>query len=143
MKKLLALVLCIVMLCSISVSAFAIADISGAYAGMNCLYNAYGNLAGAVTYVHAVNMVRALILDPDWNIDGSEMDPARFLNGAVSYEGLFALVGPTIYAAYDAAGTIMADLIGVALGLDAFVVDVAASASIAAVSPDWDNPYLA
>ena len=104
MKKLLALVLCIVMLCSISVSAFAIADISGAYAGLNCLYNAYGNLAGAVTYVNAVNMVRVLLDDPDWNIDGSEMNPGNFLNGAVSYEGLFELVGDDIYAAYDAAG---------------------------------------
>ena len=112
MKKLLALVLCVMLLVSvIPTTAFAeeadAIDLSELYAAVDALYLAYNNL-GYATLVFNFN-----------SAFGEAILEYAALDTAVSYEGLFALVGGTIYGAW----------IGVA---QEFVGDLAADVNAAA-----------
>lgn len=163
MKKLLALLLCVMLFVSvISTSAYAAIDLSAAYDARDNLYNAYGNLAAASVYVDTVNLVEKLIgrdltwedlydhwelhfhwFFPVWHFVDAEyedLQPNLFRNvGAMSYEGLFEMVGSAIYRAYDEAGEQVAAACAVVEAAKVAEINAAIQAMVPAAAPAGGN----
>ncbi len=117
MKKLIALILCVMLLSGLfAVAAYAEnesnavvsngVNLKPAYDAMQGLYEAYGRLAGATLYKISYEGFQQLgVKKPDMHIE-TFISPAP-----LSYEGLFEQTAPEIYAAYgQAAEAMMTDV---------------------------------
>ncbi len=122
MKKLLALVLCVMLFVSvIPTAAFAASsagsgvDLSPAYAAMQKLNIAYAQLAAATAYKNAIEGLKKL--DKDGNMTEAINKLIEALKNVTSdvttgldYAGLAKLVGPVLIEGYNIAGNaIVAD----------------------------------
>ncbi len=101
MKKLLALMLCVMLLAGATAAeAYAVVDLKPAVDAMNNLYAAYGRFAGATLYVNSYEGFQDLgVQNP-----GQYLDYNSFVSDApFSYEGLYERVGYQMAECYDKA----------------------------------------
>ena len=121
MKKLLAIVLCIMLFAGvIPTSAFADIDLSPAYARLEVLNNAYAQLATAVAcrnaydgcvdmgdYFGADSFAGAKAFEEaNWWAGNAQniVNVVANTHVGMSYEGLFELVAPDVYISYENVG---------------------------------------
>lgn len=100
MKKLLALMLCVMLLAALVPSAHADIDLYPVVQQLNHLYAAYGRFAGATMYVNSYTG----FLDLGVENPGQYLDYSSFVNDApFSYEGLYERVGYQMAECYNEA----------------------------------------
>ena len=157
MKKLLAVILCVMLFVSvIPGAAFAVysgsaIDLRPAYEAMSTLNNAYAQLATAVACRNAYDGYDAMgdyygkdsyagaqaYYEADWWANNSRdfIDDVAASGAGLSYEGLFELVGPDIYESYENVGQqIINDVAAEYAKLEANMVQ-AINAQVAAMFP--------
>ena len=100
MKRMLALMLCVMLLAAMMPSAHADVDLYPVVQQMNSLYAAYGKLAGATMFVNSYTGFQDLgVQDP-----GQYLDYNSFVSDApFSYEGLYERVGYQMAECYNEA----------------------------------------
>ena len=157
MKKLLALLLCVMLFVSvIPTSAFAAVDLSDAYAAQNNLYVAYAQLGAATAIKNGILGIRGLEnADNKAYLESGPMSPIKTLIAmlqlvsmpwsvphGLSYEGLVKVVGSAVNYAYNMAGQVAADSTATAIGKTVTDVNTSVTNIINSFAPQGGSTVI-